>query len=117
MPLEEAKTTNPKAKQTTTMLFQKQGANKNPSVNKNDAMIQDMQSSNVVEDDQIEEAEEEQRLLAEEGVLYAHLECVKQEAQLITVEGELITKLENAMGDGDPYDMNAYLAQAEQIAK
>jgi len=36
---------------------------------------------------------------------------------LITVEGELITKLENAMGDGDPYNMGAYLGQAEQIAR
>jgi hypothetical protein len=56
-------------------------------------------------------------MLAEEGVLYSHLECVKQEAQLITIEGELITKLENAMGDGEIYDMAAYLQQAEKIAK
>ena len=48
--------------------------------------------------------------MAEEKVLYNHLECVKQEAQLITVEGEIITRLENAMGDGDQYDMNEYLA-------
>lgn len=40
-------------------------------------------------------------LLEEEKVLYNHLECVKQEAQLITVEGEIITKLENAMSEGD----------------
>jgi len=26
-----------------------------------------------------------------------HLECVKEEAQLITQEGEMITKIENAM--------------------
>lgn len=40
-------------------------------------------------------------LLEEEKVLYNHLECVKQEAQLITVEGEIITKLKNAMSEGD----------------
>ena len=43
-------------------------------------------------------------------MLYNHLEWVKPEAQLITVEGEIITRLENAMGDGDQYDMNEYLA-------
>lgn len=31
----------------------------------------------------------------EEKVLYNHLECVKQEASLITIEGEIITKLEH----------------------
>jgi len=42
---------------------------------------EDILNNNVSEDlDLPEEAEEEQRLLAEEGVLYAHLECVKQEA-------------------------------------
>jgi hypothetical protein len=55
--------------------------------------------------------------LAEEKVLYNHLDCVKQEAQLITVEGEIITQLENAMGDGDAYNMEEYLAQADQIAE
>lgn len=56
-------------------------------------------------------------LLEEEKVLYNHLECVKQEAQLITVEGEIITKLENAMSEGDQYDMQEYLNTAEQIAE
>ena len=46
------------------------------------------------EDDIDEDAD---RLQAEETVLNNHLECVKQEAYLITVEGEIITKLENAM--------------------
>ena len=41
--------------------------------------------------------EEADRLQAEETVLNNHLECVKQEAYLITVEGEIITKLENGM--------------------
>jgi len=33
------------------------------------------------------------------------------------VEGEIITQLENAMGDGDAYNMEEYLAQADQIAE
>jgi len=49
-------------------------------------------------------------------VLHNHLECVKQEAYLITVEGELITKLEHAMLNEESYDMQSYLATAEQIA-
>ena len=49
-------------------------------------------------------------------MLHNHLECVKQEAYLITVEGELITKLEHAMLNEESYDMQSYLATAEQIA-
>jgi hypothetical protein len=45
------------------------------------------------------------------------LECVKQEAYLITVEGEIITKLENAMMNDEQYDMGAYLESAEEIAR
>jgi hypothetical protein len=56
-------------------------------------------------------------LMEEERVLYNHLECVKQEAQLLTIEGEIITRLENAMSEGDTYDMNEYLMTAEQIAE
>ena len=41
----------------------------------------------------------------EEKVLYNHLECVKQEASLITIEGEIITKLEHQMSEGEPYNM------------
>jgi len=36
---------------------------------------------------------------------------------LITVEGEIITKLENAMMNDEHYDMGAYLEQAEEIAR
>jgi hypothetical protein len=50
-------------------------------------------------------------------VLHNHLECVKQEAYLITVEGELITRLEQAMLNEESYDMRGYLATAEKIAK
>lgn len=56
-------------------------------------------------------------LMEEEKVLYNHLECVKHEAQLITIEGEIITRLENAMSEGDAYDMQDYLSTAEQIAE
>ncbi len=66
-----------------------------------------------VQDDEMKDM----MLLEEEKVLYNHLECVKQEAQLITVEGEIITKLENALSEGDQYDMQEYLNTAEQIAE
>lgn len=46
-------------------------------------------------------------------MLHNHLECVKQEAYLITVEGELITKLEHAMLNEESYDMTGYLTTAE----
>ena len=54
-------------------------------------------------------------LLAEEKILYSHLEYVKQEAQLITVEGEIITILENEMREGESYDMKKYLDTAQEI--
>ena len=50
-------------------------------------------------------------------MLNNHLECVKQEAYLITVEGEIITKLENAMLNDENYDMDGYLESAEEIAR
>jgi len=54
----------------------------------------------------------EERLVDEENVLNYHLECVKSEAQLITVEGEIITTLEKAMVNNEDYDMDAYLDTA-----
>ena len=68
-------------------------------------------------EDMVDEDEESQRLQAEETVLNNHLECVKQEAYLITVEGEIITKLENAMLNAEQYDMQGYLGSAEEIAR
>ena len=56
-------------------------------------------------------------LLAEEKILYSHLEYVKQEAQLITVEGEIITLLENEMREGESYDMKKYLDTAQESAE
>ena len=38
--------------------------------------------------------EDEDKIAAEENLLNEHLACVKEEAQLITQEGELITKIE-----------------------
>lgn len=67
-------------------------------------------------DDSMDDLEAE-RLNAEEKVLHNHLECVKQEAYLITVEGELITRLEHAMLNEDTYDMRGYLSTAEKIAQ
>lgn len=60
---------------------------------------------------------EDERLGAEEIILNSHLECVKEEAQLITQEGELITKIEKAMVSESNYDMKAYIDRAEEIAK
>ena len=59
----------------------------------------------------------EERLVDEENVLNYHLECVKSEAQLITVEGEIITTLEKAMVNNEDYDMDAYLDTAQKIAE
>lgn len=65
----------------------------------------------------MENEEEEERINAEENILNGHLECVKEEAQLITQEGELITKIEKAMVNEADYDMKGYLDMAEAIAR
>ena len=54
---------------------------------------------------------------AEENILNTHLEAVKEEAQLIQREGEMITTLERAIMNEEEYDMREYLADARQIAK
>ena len=41
--------------------------------------------------------DDEDKIAAEENLLNEHLACVKEEAQLITQEGELITKIERQM--------------------
>jgi hypothetical protein len=61
--------------------------------------------------------EDEDKIAAEENLLNEHLACVKEEAQLITQEGELITKIERQMVNEAQYDMRGYLAMAEDIAK
>ena len=60
---------------------------------------------------------DDERIASEENILNGHLECVKEEAQLITQEGELITKIEKAMVNDVEYDMKSYLKMAEQIAR
>lgn len=55
---------------------------------------------------------EDERMRAEENILNTHLEAVKEEAQLIQREGEMITTLERAIMNEEEYDMREYLADA-----
>ena len=64
-----------------------------------------------------DEEVDDDRVAAEEDLLNNHLDCVKEEAQLITQEGELITKIEKAMVNEDGYDMDGYLEVVEAIAR
>jgi len=59
---------------------------------------------------------EDERMLAEKDILNTHLEAVREEAQLIQREGEMITTLELAFMNEEEYDMGQYLADARQIA-
>ena len=84
----------------------------------------EMEESVVVKEQQqphpplmIDIEEDEDKIAAEENLLNEHLACVKEEAQLITQEGELITKIERQMVNEAHYDMRGYLAMAEVIAK
>lgn len=63
-----------------------------------------------------QQAMEEERFRAEEHILNTHLEAVKEEAQLIQREGEMITSLEQAIMNDQEYEMRDYLADARQIA-
>ena len=76
--------------------------------------MQDFEDQHNIDFEGDDEAE---RLRAEENVLNNHLECVKEDAYLITVEGEVITKLENAMLNDESYDMDSYLQSTEEIVK
>ena len=64
-----------------------------------------------------EDDDDEDKIAAEENLLNEHLACVKEEAQLITQEGELITKIERQMVNEAQYDMKGYLSMAEVIAR
>lgn len=88
----------------------------NSSLEDNELNIDDLEPNETPLEDSFDDDLSE-RLNGEEKVLHNHLECVKQEAYLITVEGELITKLEHAMLNEESYDMTGYLTTAEQIAK
>ena len=48
---------------------------------------------------------EDERMLAEKDILNTHLEAVREEAQLIQREGEMITTLELAFMNEEEYDM------------
>ena len=52
---------------------------------------------------------------AEKDILNTHLEAVREEAQLIQREGEMITTLELAFLNEEEYDMREYLSDARQI--
>lgn len=59
---------------------------------------------------------EDERMKAEKDILNTHLEAVREEAQLIQREGEMITTLELAFLNEEEYDMREYLSDARQIA-
>lgn len=67
--------------------------------------------------DEDEMMNDDERISGEETILNSHLECVKEEAQLIQQEGELITNVEKAMLNEANYDMKGYLDMAEAIAR
>lgn len=48
---------------------------------------------------------EDERMRAEKDILNTHLEAVREEAQLIQTEGEMITSLELAFLNEEEYDM------------
>ena len=79
-----------------------------------------MDHENNEDDDMLRaghEDDDDDKIAAEENLLNEHLACVKEEAQLITQEGELITKIERQMVNEAQYDMKGYLSMAEVIAR
>ena len=79
-----------------------------------------MDHENNEDDDMLRaghEDDDDDKIAAEENLLNEHLACVKEEAQLITQEGELITKIERQMVNEAQYDMKGSLSMAEVIAK
>lgn len=75
-----------------------------------------MHPSDHINQEMFENQMEDERMRAEENILNTHLEAVKEEAQLIQREGEMITTLERAIMNEEEYDMREYLADARQIA-
>ena len=75
-----------------------------------------MHPSDHINREMFENQIEDERMRAEENILNTHLEAVKEEAQLIQREGEMITTLERAIMNEEEYDMREYLADARQIA-
>lgn len=52
----------------------------------------------------------------EEFILNRHVECVKEEAKLLTKEGEIINKVQSSITKGEDFDMADYIATVEEIA-
>ena len=55
-------------------------------------------------------------MVEEEFILNHHVECVKEEAKLLTKEGEIINKVQNSITRGEDFDMADYIATVEEIA-
>lgn len=70
----------------------------------------------VMADNEMSDEYEDERMRAEKDILNMHLEAVREEAQLIQKEGEMITTLELAFLNEEEYDMQEYLNDARQIA-
>ena len=64
-----------------------------------------------------ETSSNEELFASEENILNSHVDCVKIDAQLLTEEGDLITSLQQAMGNDEEYDIQKYLHQIEMIAE
>ena len=69
----------------------------------------------MVSSDDQDQLADDQRMQAEKDILNTHLEAVREEAQLIQREGEMITTLELAFLNEEEYDMREYLNDARQI--
>jgi len=65
---------------------------------------------------QLTEEQNEEMMVDEEQILNGHVECVKEEAKLLTREGEIINRVQNAITQGEDFDMQEYLATVEEIA-
>jgi hypothetical protein len=63
-----------------------------------------------------EDQQNEEMMAEEEVILNGHVECVKEEAKLLTKEGEIINRVQNAITKGEDFDMAFYLNMVEEIA-
>lgn len=79
-------------------------------------MVQQDMPEMMLSDEQALDLSEE-KMAEEETILNGHVECVKEEAKLLTKEGEIINKVQNAITKGEGFDMADYLIMVEEIAK
>jgi len=56
-------------------------------------------------------------LADEEEIVNLHTECVKEDAMLLTDEGQLITTMQSTMREAQDYDMASYMTQVESVAR